>query len=101
MKGDGNVIWIVVGLVLAIIILVLIISPLLRGEKTLRTTVGEADLRNCCSNYLAAGSKSDATVCRVPKEVDSDTTTPEGQVTLEKLCENLGRPRNCNPCGGV
>jgi hypothetical protein len=94
MKGDSNVIWIVVGLILAIIILVLIISPLLRGQKTIMGTVGESDLRNCCPNYLASGRSSDA-LCHVPEDVD-----PTGQISVGDLCEDLGRPRECDPCGG-
>lgn len=90
MKGDGNVIWIAIGLILAIIILVLILSPLLSGQKTVSGTLSEANLKACCSNYLASQKIAANTVCNVADK----------QIPLQTLCSQVRGTTDCDPCGG-
>ncbi len=95
MKGLGHVIWVMITLVLAIIVLVLVIAPVIRGQQSLQTVVGETDYRNCCANFRAANENVDGTICSVPESVDSD-----GKMSLLDLCSELGKQREyCNPCG--
>lgn len=89
----------VILLIIGLVVLVIAITMLVRGQSQVGVTLGQADLRNCCLNYCS--TKSLATACRVAKASDDDKndgiapdgnaeSNPDGYYKLSNLCTKVG-----------
>lgn len=80
MKGESQVIWIIVFLIMALIILVIMTSTIMKGKDTADVTYSQVDLINCCDNCRARSTFSPSIQC----------PTGQGSVSLGELFESQG-----------
>jgi hypothetical protein len=87
----------VILLIIGLIVLVIAITMLVRGQSAVGVSLGQADLRNCCINYCSRSSGAGASSigCSVPKQTDTDktftgTNEPDGKMRLSEIINKVG-----------